>query len=337
MNKYENLKVLIAYNEPFRNDGDHLEFISQAAVREEAEGVYNALQNLGLPASFLPVSDFESSISRVRAFSPDVIFNLCEGYRGDAHLEMHMAALWEMLGIPYTGNPPLTLGLAQNKILTKQLLQANHIPTPDYEVFTAIPGNTSLDFPLIAKPAMEDASVGITQNSVINNPDELQQSVGELLAIYKQPVLVEKFIGGREFNISIFGNNPPQVLPISEINFQDLEAHQHAITSYEAKWLPEHPLFQKTPPVCPAPVSGQLKQRLEETALRVYQIIGGRDYGRVDLRTDQSGGIFVLEYNPNPDICPDAGYSRALAAADIKYQDFVLKIIRDAKQRMNND
>ncbi len=328
------LRVLVAYNESKpAAEGTDPDLISEAAVMTEAENIHDALIKSGHHTDYLAIKSIDEDIRAVRDFKPDLIFNLCEGYRGNAHHEMHVAGMWELLGIPYTGNTPLTLGMAQNKVLAKKLFESRKIPTPMYQVYSAPPKNTYLNYPLIAKPANEDASIGITQKSILHNFEELKQTVSGLLERYQQPILVEKFIQGREFNVSILGNGQPRVLPVSEISFTDLDEDTHHITSYEAKWLPKHPHYQKTPAICPAVITADLKRRLEDVALQVYHLLMGRDYGRVDIRVDNRGHLYILEYNPNPDISEDAGYANALRAAGIRYRDFVEYIINQALNR----
>lgn len=327
-------RVLVAYNKTQQpEDSEDADYLSEAAVRDEADAVYRELETAGHIPHYFPLENIYRDLAFVEKFQADVIFNLCEGFRGKAGQEMHVAGIWELLGIPYTGNPPFTLGLAQNKVLSKKLFESKNIPTPSYQVFRKTPQETYLSYPLIAKPAQEDASLGITQDSVIHNFQELEKVVSRLLEKYRQPVLVEKFIAGREFNVSILGNNPPRVLAISEIDFSALKEGHHPITSYEAKWLTDHPLYHSTPAIVPAKVQPELAKRLEDVALRVYQLLMGRDYGRVDIRVDEKERIFVLEYNPNPDISPDAGYSRALKAAGIHYGEFVEFLLQEAMER----
>ncbi len=331
------LHILIAYNEPIKKSDRELDYISEAAVKDEADVIYQVILNMGHVPVYLAVKNLDQILSKVDQVEPDLIFNLCEGFQGKTHHEMYIAGLWELLGIPYTGNSPLTLGLAQDKILAKSLFHANNIPTPAFQVYDKMPEKTNLNYPLIAKPSREDASLGIMHHdSIINNFEDLKVKVNPLLAKYQQPILVEEFIQGREFNISILGNNPPKVLPISEINFAELDKDTPHITSYEAKWLTDHPLYQKTPAVCPAKVDENLKRRLQDVALKVYKTLMGRDYGRVDTRVEANGNIFVLEYNPNPDISPDAGYVKALRAGGIMFKDFVELIINQAINRKPN-
>jgi D-alanine-D-alanine ligase len=251
-------------------------------------------------------------------------------------MEMGIAGLWELKGIIYTGNSALTLGLAQNKAMAKKLFQAENILTPDFEVYERTPKKTALTYPLIVKPSREDASLGITQDSIVNDLPQLQKAVSEVLKKYSQPALVEQFIDGREFNISILGNNPIHILPISEIDFSEMDKDLYPITSYEAKWMPDHPLYKKTPPRCPAHISNTLKKRLEDIALSVYRLLHGRDYGRVDVRMDRNSDIYVLEYNPNPDISPDAGFIRSLRAGGYEYEDFVSIVLKEASKRGGN-
>ncbi|MCR4438980.1 MAG: D-alanine--D-alanine ligase [bacterium] len=335
----QGLKVLVAYDKLVPPVDDDPDWVSEAAVRYEVEAVYQALLRLGHQPAHLAVDDIGSAIEEVRRAKPDVIFNLCEAYKGKAQHEMAVAGVWELLGVPYTGNPPLALGMAQNKVVAKRLFAAAGIRTPAYHVYTAVPRPTDLCLPLpaIAKPSQEDASLGITAQSVVKEATQLPEVVEALLTKYRQPVLVEEYVDGREFNVSVLDGEPPQVLPLSEIDFSVLDADTPRITSYEAKWLPDHPLFQSTPAVCPARVEEGLRRRLERTALRVFHLLHGRDYGRVDMRLDAKGAIFVLEFNPNPDISPAAGYARALRAAGITFEEFVDHLLAHALSRGCND
>jgi D-alanine-D-alanine ligase len=312
---------------------DDVDSLSERAVKQEADAVFNALHELDHKPFFLELKDILKDLPSLMNSKPDIIFNLCEGYRGIASEEMNIAAIWQLLGIPFTGNSPLTLGLAQDKVLTKRLLISSKIRTPLYQVYNSFPQSTYLKYSLIAKPSREDASLGITQDSVIENFEALKQTVQKLLEKYRQPILVEQLIDGREFNVSILGNNPPRVLPISEINFQNIEEGFHQITSYEAKWLEDHPLYKSTPPVCPAQINGSLKQKLEKAAIATYNLLQGRDYGRVDFRVDTKENVYVLEYNPNPDISANAGFTRALKAAKIDYPQFVEYLLGQSLSR----
>jgi D-alanine-D-alanine ligase len=333
----QKLKVLIAYNLPPSLDvADDPDLISEAAVMDEVTAVQSALEKKGHRTALLPIHNLEDILPRLRDAQVDVIFNLCEGFRGDARHEAHIAGIWELAKIPYTGNPPLTLSLAQNKVLSKYLFMSNGIPTPAFEVYESVPTHCALNFPVIAKPSHEDASLGITQHSVAKNMADLKAIVARLLEKYRQPILVEELIDGREFNISVIGNHPPKVLPISEIDYSRIDANHYRIAGYEAKWLPEHPMYQQTPVVCPAALSKDLQNKLEDVALRVFHCLLGRDYGRIDIRFDFREQIYVLEFNPNPDISPDAGLARSVRIAGVQYEDFIERLVWDAYKRNQN-
>ena len=327
--KKKKLRILIAYNDPADAGASDLDYISEVAVKDEADIVYDTLLKMGHNPALMPVSGIEKCIAEIREFAPAMIFNLCEGFHGKSKHEMHIAGLWELIGIPYSGNSPITLGISQNKILAKNIFNANGIPTPDYEVFEDVPGKTRLGYPVFAKPSCEDASLGISQNSVIYDIGNLKKAVASLLSKYGEPVLVEKYVEGREFNVSIVGNRKPKVLPISEIDFSGLDEDTPKITGYEAKWLADHPFYRKTPSVCPAKISAGLRRNLEATALKVYGLLMGKDYGRIDFRVDSGGNIHVLEFNPNPDISPDAGFVKTMIADGMNYEDFLKLIIRE--------
>jgi len=334
----QKLHILIAYNEPQQKKKNDVDYISEAAVKDEADVVYQVILKSGHVPIYFAVKNLDQILSKIDQVQPDLIFNLCEGFRGKTNHEMFIAGLWELLEIPYTGNSPLTLGLAQDKILSKHLFEGMNISTPKFQVYAETPQDTILTYPLIVKPSREDASLGITHgNAIIHDLNSLKKRVDKLLKKYKQPILVEEFIQGREFNMSILGNNPPHVIAISEISFSELDDKTPHITSYEAKWLPDHILYQKTPAICPAKISNDLQKRLDEVALQVYDALNGRDYGRVDTRVDAEGNIFVLEYNPNPDISPDAGFVKALKAAGIKYKEFIELLIDEALKRKMHD
>ncbi len=327
--KERKIKVIVVYNSLVSSDTASPDYISESEVKDTAEYVLSTALKIGFDARILPFGDIVKDIQHVLDFSPDLVFNLCEGFRGNSGFEMNMAGLWELLDIPYTGNIARTLCLAQDKAMAKSVFASNGILTPDFEILSEIPLKTSLLFPLIAKPTCEDASLGIGADSVLYDLESLKRKVAELMFRYKQPILVEQFIQGREFNISVLGNNPPQILPISEIDFSHLGKEFQHITSYEAKWIQDHPLYAKTPSICPANISGRIKEKLETIGLKVFQALKGKDYGRVDVRMDSNENIYVLEYNPNPAIANDAGFHKALIAAGLSFEKFVRILIEE--------
>ncbi|MBN2105039.1 D-alanine--D-alanine ligase [bacterium] len=332
------MRLFIVHSAPEESGtDDDPDLISSVAILDQARAVHQAAIELGYQSRCYPVIEITETIHDIIHAKPDVIFNLCEEYQGRTRYELNIASLWELIGIPYTGNPPLTLGLAQDKVMTKRLLQGKNIRTPAYQVFKSVPENVMLEFPLIAKPSCEDASLGIISTRAVSySLSELKKNVEILLEKYRQPILVERYISGREFNISVFGM-PPKVLAVSELDFSELSDTEAKIASYEAKWMPDHPAYQKTPVHCPADIPDELRIKIEDVATQVFTLLGGRDYGRVDMRMDLQGRLYVLEFNPNPDISPDAGFIKAVRASGLSYSDFVEELIQVAFLREKND
>jgi len=313
--------------------------LSELGVIEEMEDIKGALANLGYKSSILNVdSDVFRLIDFLREEKPDLIFNLVECVENESLQEMNVAGIYDLLKIPYTGAGPLALGIALNKPLVKQLLTHNGIKTPRFQVFKVsekILPNDDLRFPLIVKPAREDASVGISDESVVYSLSELRKRVRFIFEEFDQPALVEEYIEGREFNVALLGNKKPLVLPISEIDFSGLTDNMHKIVSYDAKWAQGTIAFEGTKGVCPAKVIPEVEARLKEIALRCFNLIGCRDYARVDFRLNSvDGELYVLEVNPNPDISDDAGFARSARTLGWSFHDAIGKIIESALERV---
>ncbi|MBS7610714.1 ATP-grasp domain-containing protein [Candidatus Bathyarchaeota archaeon] len=330
-----NLKVGILFNSPTKPlRGEEIDYLAEVEVLDQVNAVQNALMKLGFQHQLFPLrDDVEEVIRALKLYRPDVIVNLCEGFMGDSSLEMHVPAILEILGIPYTGSHPLALGICQDKGLAKAILKAYNVPTPEYQIMEKFKSpKRGLNFPLFVKPLKEDASVGISRRSFVKNIMELKSQVEYVNRVYRQPALVEEYISGREFNVSILGNEEPAVLPISEITFEFQD--EPKIVDYAAKWLKESDEYIKTKPACPAELDSELRDEIEKTALKAYKVLECRDYARVDIRLKDEAGIpYVLEVNPNPDISPEAGFTRSLKIAGISFESFIKNILGFALKR----
>jgi D-alanine-D-alanine ligase len=311
--------------------------LSEFGVLEEMDDIRNALNNIGYRATTLNVdSDIFRLIDHLREEKPDLIFNLVECIENEADQEMHVAGIYELLKVPYTGASAFTLGLALNKPKVKEILSYHGIRTPRYQVFTAkdkIEPDAKLTYPLIVKPSREDASVGISDESVVYNLSELKKQVRYVHSEFEQPALAEQYIEGREVNVAILGNQKPVALPISEIDFSGLSQGMHKIVSYDAKWMEGTVAFKGTQGVCPASLEDHEEALLKDIALRCYRIIGCRDYARVDIRLTKNGTPYVLEVNPNPDISDDAGFARSAKAYGLTFDQVVARIVEIALER----
>ena len=274
------------------------------------------------------------SCAGVQRFQPDVVFNLFEGTGDDGNNEAYAAGLLHWLKIPFTGCPAQSLYLARNKALTKHFLRSAGLPTPDFFVLEdANVRECPLDWPVIVKPALQDASVGLDQGSVVCNMEQLSLRVASLLDRYGPPVLVEEFIRGRELNVAVVEMPDLAVLPISEILFIENKPGFWPIVTYDAKWRPESEDYVATPPMYPAKVSPRLGKRLGEIATAAFRLTGCRDYARIDFRVRAPGRPYILEVNPNPDFSPDAGFCGALKGAGITHTQFAVQLVHNALAR----
>lgn len=343
------MKVLVVYNDILEkesrnnspNISKNLDFephfqIEEYNSKNEFNRIVFLLKKSGFDAYSLNIKDnIKTFLRDIEKNKPDVIFNLVELYKDSPSLEMSFCGFLELLNIPFTGAGPIALGTCQNKVLTKSLLKSNKIPTPDFVLFNHPDEEfeINLNYPLIVKPSKEDASVGIDVDAVVENKEQLKNRVEFIFKEFKQPVLVEEFIDGRELNVAVVGDKRPKVLPISEIDFSKMPDHLHNIVSFQAKWDPYHEAYHKTIPICPADLPRRIELAAKETALRCFNILGLRDYARIDMRLSKDNKIYVLEANPNPDLTEDAGFIRSMKAAGYSYRISLQMIVDFAIKR----
>ena len=348
------LRVAIYYNLPSRlTPAD--EAASEAGVLDQTEAFRAALAARGHEVHLVGVGyEIGPPLAALQSIMPDVVVNFCEAFAGSSRLEAPAGGLLELLGLPYTGAPADAISLLQNKPRTSHLLRGAGLPTPDFVAIDASPGSPaatalcSLQFPVILKPACGDASIGLDQHSVVTREDEYQRQLTRLLERHGPPVLVERYIPGREFDVAVIDDPEPRALPVSEIVFspsfyRPTPTHDSPLTThhsepwpiltYEAKWNPASDEYRQSQPRCPAEVDSVLACRLQDLAVQAYRATGCRDYARVDFRTSPAGEPYLLEVNPNPDLSPTAGFALALQAARIDYADFADHLVRRAAAR----
>ncbi len=343
------IKVAIVFNEAqpdfyvksVEHEIKELDFIPYFEVEEltpieEYELMAEKLSKSGFKAYPLNISDdLGILVKDITKNKPDVIFNFMELYKENARLEMNIVGLLELLGIPYTGANPMALANCQSKVLAKRILNSYGIRTARYILIRQVSNryDHDLKYPLIIKPAFEDASVGIENNSIVEDSKSLRERVNYTLSFFQQPALVEEYIEGRELNIAVLGDNDPAALPISEIDFSQMPDHLYNIVSYQAKWDPNHEAYHKTIPSCPAKLPKRIEMKAKQIALNVFKIMGCRDYARIDMRLSVDNKLYVLEVNPNPDLTESAGFMRSAEAAGYSYIETLKKIIDLARQR----
>lgn len=305
-------------------------------VMDEYRAIARALRREGYRVRTVNLQDDLKRLERLLKRSPpDVVFNLVEHFRDRADLEADVAGMMELYGVPYTGAPPFALSLCQRKGLTKQVLLANGVPTPRFRLLTEphIPKRHGLHYPLIVKPAREDASTGVEKESVVYDYQQLARRLEYVCAEFTPPVLVEEFIEGMELHVAILGNDPPEVLPAIEWDFSDLPEDHPAIISYAAKWDPLDEVFHRVHSVCPARLSRRALRNVERVALDAYRITGCRDYARLDIRLAQRTHPYVLEVNPNPDLTEGVSFMECAEVAGYSFSQTLARIVELARER----
>lgn len=302
-------------------------------LRSAVEGCGHQVQSLSVANAVAPL------VSELTAAAPDLVFNLAESFGGKSALESNVAALLNLLGLRYTGSSPAGLLLAGDKSLTKQVLSFHGIRTPEFAtVFRgAVDWAGDIDFPLIVKPPQEDASLGITKNSVVHDLRELFTRIDELQSEFQQPVLVEQFVEGREFYVAVLGNVNARALPVIELDFSGFPAGVPRIASWAAKWGDDGAgsgeEYAGTRSVFPSDVAPDLLDRMQQVAVDAFHALRLRDYARIDLRVTDAGEIFVIEVNPNCYLERESEFARAAAAGGLAYDALIARILELALAR----
>ncbi len=299
---------------------DHPSTIDVIARAIESQGV--KVKKIGNAANLLEKLD---------NLHVDIVFNISEGTSG-RNRESQVPILLEMAGIPFVGADALTLGITLDKVMAKKIFIAEGIPTPRFfEVKNSDAINISdhLKFPLIVKPRFEGSSKGLSDNSRVENKEELRKQVEYITSAYKQPALIEEFVAGQEFTVGIVGNYPPEVLPVVQIKIDGrLQLNNKfytfaRITSDRLEYI------------CPAHISQDLNKQLQGLALKTYNAVECRDFGRVDFRVDNLGKPYVLEINPLPSLSTEDVFMLLAKNIGITYEEMIGKILRSALKRYN--
>jgi D-alanine-D-alanine ligase len=299
------------------------------------EAVARMRRGLGsLGYEVLPIAVKRDVAGALKGLDPrnTVIFNWCEGLDGEPNNYEAVPPILEGLGFAYTGSSAWSLAMTQRKGETKQLLLENKIPTPVSKIYDRAVLNGWRRYPAMVKPANEHCSFGITRDSVVDNAQQLKDRVQYVLDTWKGPALAEDFIDGMEFNISVWGNHNPTVLPLAAIDYAVFDDYHDRLCSFDAKWNPESEAYRLTGVICPAPVDPVLKRRIERTAVRAYQALRLRDYGRIDMRV-RNGVPYVLDVNANPDVTMEAGFARSARVAGFDYGRMAARILTLAAER----
>jgi D-alanine-D-alanine ligase len=307
------------------------------APAQSTQGIMDVLASLGYEPVELRLQEDKIRDWLQRLMDRDfaLAFNLCETIGGSADGEFLAAGAVELLDIPMTGASATALLLCLHKDRCSAILRSNGVSVPDWIV---VDGNHSLPhdfdgFPAIVKPAADDASNGVHSTSVVHSVPEALAAI-EHVRQHWDKVVIQEFVAGREINLAIVGDS---LLPAAEIDFSTLPEGSPPIVSFAAKWNPESTDFIGTVPVCPAPLPQGQAEELQRLAGRVWRLMGGSGYARVDIRLAADGTPYVIDINPNPDLSFDAGLARQARVAGWSYEELIARIVGDALARHESD
>lgn len=329
------MKIALTYNLKKKDETKPADFFSEFDSEETINAIVSALETKGHSVHALDV-EYPHLISFFRKNRVDMVFNIAEGKRGRFR-ESEVPAVLDYLNIPYTGSNTFSLALALNKALTKKILKAEHIPTPNFQVFSK--GNEivnpQLKFPLIVKPNCEGSAKGINKTNVVHSPGGLYEKVRELIDVYRQEALAEEFIEGKELTVGVLENGKARVLPILEIDFSECAHSGEFFYSWRMKEYQGNRELGLVPTFhCPARLDKETEAKVKDVVLRTHRAIGCLDISRTDIRLDKDNVPYVLEINPLPGLDPKESNFPVMAyAAGMKYEDLIEAILMSASER----
>ncbi len=303
--------------------------------------IEKTLRERGYKISFFDFNDLPKAFNELKNSDVDLIFNVCERINNSSLLEPHAAAIFDTLQIPYTGSNPFTLGLCIDKIRVKKLLSYHKIPTPEWDYVYSLDDDIrdDLKYPLIVKPANTDNSIGITNDSVVRNKEELYRQLERVLKEVRRPALIEEYIDGDEYDVPIIGSEEDdlRVLPLARSIFDALPENLWHIYPFEAKYTDGGEYNKILVQRPPKNINKKLETLLGEIALDTYNILDCHDYGRVEIRVDKNNNPYVLELNPNPSLDAEGTFSASAEVVGLDYGDFLEEIIRLAIKRYKDN
>jgi D-alanine-D-alanine ligase len=305
-------------------------------VKHDREEIFEALEKLGHEPSYYVLDGRPQSLLGLAKCNADLTFNLTESYAGDDTKEMHVTAYLDMLEIPYTGAGPHAHLLAQDKTIAKKMFAFYEIQSPYFA--TAYRGVIDhahdISFPLIVKPTSEDGSIGIDAAAVVNSVKELMERVHYIQTEFDSPALIEEYIEGREIYAAVLGSyETAHALPLVELDLSKLPKGMPKIASQDVKFDKDTDAYKLTKSAIAEDLDEETITRLTDIAIKAYRAVKLRDYGRIDMRLNSKGEIYVIEANPNPWLSSGQEFAMAAKKSGLSYTQMIGEIVDLAMAR----
>ena len=303
-----------------------------ATVKWKTEfDVASTLEGIGHNVRKLGVKDDLGLIRQaIDEFQPHIAFNLMEAFHEVGVFDMNVVSYLELLRLPYTGCNPRGMVLSRDKALSKKLMAYHRIRVPDFTVFKrglAIKRPRKLKFPVIVKSLTQEASIGISQASVVEDETKLRERVQFVHESIGTDAIAERFIDGRELYVGVAGNERLQVFPIWEINLSKLPDGAHRIATDRVKWNVEYQKKHKIETNAATDLSDTLSEQIQRVSKRVYRALEMSGYARMDFRLDAHGNFFVMEANANPQLAFGEDFAESAERAGISYEELLQRIL----------
>ncbi|HEX9986095.1 MAG TPA: D-alanine--D-alanine ligase [Thermoanaerobaculia bacterium] len=303
--------------------------------KTDIEAISDALRDLGHEPSTMAVDGRPQTLPKIARTDADLFFNLVESYAGNDTMEMHFAAYLDLVGKRYTGAGPAGSYLAMDKAIAKKIIRFHGLYTPYSAVVDRgrVEHAQDIRFPVIVKPAAEDASKGIDAGSVVNTIKELFERISWVHDEFASAAILEEYIEGREIYAGVLGNDKPEALPLVELDLSKLPDGMPRIAGYEVKFDVRTEAYKKTKSAPARDLPEDVVELIHETAVTAYRALKLRDYGRLDLRLAENGRVYVIEANPNPWLDPTAELAMAAKESGRNYTELIGEIVELAMKR----
>ncbi len=295
-------------------------------------GVLAALRELGHTVEHLALfDDLDLLRQKLQSFGPDLIFNLADQFRNNRSFDQHIVSILAMYGVPFTGCGSTGLTLCKHKGISKKILSYHRIHTPAFVIIARgrrIARPKQLRFPILIKPLKEEASLGISQASFVENDEQFKERVQFIHEKYDNDVIAEEYIDGRELYVSILGNHRLQVFPVRELVFKEVPPDEPKIATYKAKWDEDYRKRWGLQNQFAEGLEPALVRQIENACKRIYHLLTIDGYARLDLRMTAANELYFIEANPNPILAADEDFALSAMKTGLSYPQLIERIVR---------
>ena len=304
----------------------------KSGVRLTEANVLAALSQLGYPTEHLAIfDDLDLLRQKLKSFEPDLIFNLADQFKNNRAFDQNIVSFLAMHDVPFTGCGSTGLTLCKHKAISKKILGYHRIHVPEFVTIARgkrIARPRRLKFPILVKPLKEEASLGISQASFVENDEQFKERVQFIHDNYNNDVIAEEYIEGRELYVSILGNHRLQVFPIRELVFKEVPPDEPKIATYKAKWDEAYRKRWGLQNQFAEGLEPALITHIEQTCKRIYRLLTIDGYARIDLRMTPKNELYFIEANPNPILAEEEDFAQSALKANLAYPQLIDRIIR---------